>query len=120
MRKAALPAFVAVLMAVSALFGAVVFGGRGTPPGPPAETPAEYRLAILGGMMDVAHPSYAPLFRDLLASSRDSTYLLLAIGGLEKMRDLASLPDLHRILASDLPESIREAARKAIDRIEGR
>lgn len=47
-------------------------------------TPAEYRLAILGGLADVAAPASAPLFRRILADSKDESYLLMAIGALEK------------------------------------
>ncbi len=79
------------------------------------ETPAIYRAGILGGLADVAAPSTAPLFRKILSDTKDETYLLIAIGALAKMKDAASRPDLERIASSELPETIREAARKALE-----
>jgi hypothetical protein len=81
------------------------------------DTPAEYRLGILGGLADVAAPSTAPLFRKMLSDTKDETYLLVAIGALAKMKDQASRPDLERVASSGLPETIREAARKALDEL---
>ena len=80
------------------------------------ETPAEYRLPILGGLADVASPASAPLFRRILADTKDAAYLLIAVGALEKMKDLGSRADLERVAAAaDLPASVREAARRAAD-----
>jgi HEAT repeat protein len=80
-----------------------------------ADTPAMYRAAILGGLADVAAPSTAPLFRKILSDTKDETFLFMAIGALAKMKDEASRPDLERVASSELPESIREAARKALE-----
>jgi hypothetical protein len=82
-----------------------------------ADTPAIYRAGILGGLADVAAPSTAPLFRKILSDTKDETFLLLAIGALAKMKDEASRPDLERVASSELPETIREAAKKALQQI---
>lgn len=81
------------------------------------DTPAEYRLAILGGLADVAAPSTAPLFRRILADTKDASYLLMSIGALEKMKDLESIPALQRIAGSTQPDMVKQAAAKAIDAI---
>jgi len=80
-----------------------------------AETPAEYRIFVLGGLADVASPSTAPLFRKILSDSRDEGYLLIAIGALEKMKDVEAIPALQRVATDDHPDSIQEAAQKAIE-----
>ncbi len=82
------------------------------------DTPDEYLLAILGGLADVAAPSTAPLFRKILGDTRDPTYLFIAIGALKKMKDQAALTELRRIVDSDLPESVRNAAADAIEALE--
>ena len=82
-----------------------------------AETPAEYRLAILGGLADVAAPSTAPLFRRILADTKDVSYLLVSIGALEKMKDAESIPALERVAGSSQPDMVKQAASKAIDAI---
>jgi len=82
-----------------------------------AETPAEYRLPILGGLADVAAPSTAPLFRKILADTKDTGYLLQAIGALGKMKDVESIPALERVAASTQQEMVRQAATKAIETI---
>jgi len=82
-----------------------------------AETPAEYRLAILGGLADVAAPSTAPLFRKMLADTKDASYLLAAIGALGKMKDAESIPALEKIAGSAQPEMVKQAATKAIETI---
>jgi HEAT repeat protein len=82
-----------------------------------AETPAEYRLAILGGLADVAAPSTAPLFRRILADTKDMSYLLVSIGALEKMKDAESIPALERVAGSTQPDMVKQAATKAIDSI---
>ncbi len=81
------------------------------------QTPQEYRIAVLGGMSQVGHATYAPVFREILSTSRDMTYLLLAIAGLEKAKDASSLPDLLRLSTSDHPEAVRQAALRAARRI---
>lgn len=81
-----------------------------------SETPTEYRLAILGGLADVAAPSSVPIFQRILQDTKDAGYLLLAVMGLEKVRDPASRPDLERLAANEaMSKSIREAARKALE-----
>ena len=82
-----------------------------------AETPAEYRLAILGGLADVAAPSTAPLFRRILADTKDASYLLVSISALEKMKDVEAIPALERVAASTQPDMVKQAATKAIDAI---
>jgi HEAT repeat protein len=82
-----------------------------------AETPAEYRLAILGGLADVAAPATAPLFRRILADTKDVSYLLVSIGALEKMKDAQSIPALERVAGSTQPDMVKQAATKAIDSI---
>src|SRR5262249_6958411 len=82
-----------------------------------AETPAEYRLPILGGLAEVAAPATAPLFRKILADTKDPAYLLMSIGALEKMKDAESLPALQRIADSTNPPMVKQAASKAIDAI---
>jgi len=77
----------------------------------------EYRLAILGGLADVAASSSAPLFRKIVRESRDMSYLLVSIGALEKMKDVASLTDLQALLVSSTTQNVKEAAQKAIDAI---
>jgi HEAT repeat protein len=81
-------------------------------------TPAEYRLAVLGGLADVAAPSTAPLFRRILADTQDATYLLLSIGALEKMKDAEAVPALQRIVSSTQPDLVKQRAGRAIESIE--
>jgi HEAT repeat protein len=80
-------------------------------------TPAEYRLAVLGGLADVAAPSTAPLFRRILADTQDATYLLLSIGALEKMKDAEAIPALQRIASSTQPDLVKQRAGRAIESI---
>jgi len=82
-----------------------------------ADTPAEYRLPILGGLADVAAPSTAPLFRKILPDTKDVSYLLASIGALEKMKDTASLPALEQLAASASSDIVKQAAAKAVDAI---
>ena len=82
-----------------------------------SDTPAEYRIPILGGLADVAAPATAPLFRRILTDSKDETYLILAIMAVEKMKDTDSLPVLQQVLASTQPDFVKQAATKAIDSI---
>jgi len=81
------------------------------------DTPAEYSLAILGGLADVAAPSTGPLFRKILNDTTDAGYVLIAIGALEKMKDSQALPDLQRITTSSQSDMVRQAAQRAIDNI---
>lgn len=83
------------------------------------ETPSEYRIAILGGISDVAAPSTAPLFRKILAEKDDMTYLYLAINALEKMMDRDSLDALANVIAHAKEDSVKEAAKKAYNTIVG-
>jgi HEAT repeat protein len=81
-----------------------------------SSTPAEYRLAVLGGLSDVAAPSSAPIFKKILAESTDITALFLAIGAAEKLKDATFVQDLNRIAGdSKYAANIREMARKAAD-----
>jgi HEAT repeat protein len=82
-----------------------------------ADTPAEYRLAILGGLADVAAPSTAPLFRRILADTKDASYLLVSIGALAKMKDTESIPSLEKVAGSTQPDMVKQAATRAIDTI---
>jgi len=82
-----------------------------------SETPAEYRLAILGGLADVAAPSTASLFRRILADTKDASYLLVSIGALGKMKDAESIPALEKIAGSSQPEMVKQAATRAIETI---
>lgn len=82
-----------------------------------ADTPATVRVAILGGLADVAAPSTAPLFRKILSDTKDETFLFLAINALLKMKDEGSRAELERLVSSDLPETLREQARKALDQL---
>ena len=82
-----------------------------------ADTPAEYRLAILAGLADVAAPTTGPLFRQILADTTDAGYVLIAIGALEKMKDAQALPTLQSIATSTKSDTIRQAAQRAIDNI---
>lgn len=79
----------------------------------------DYRIAVLGGIADVAHPTTAPMFRKMLAESSDVTLLSLSISAIEKMKDQASLPLLAQIVQGTAPESARNAAKKAYNTISG-
>jgi len=80
-------------------------------------TPAEYRLPVLGGLADVAAPSTAPLFRKILTDTQDVTYLLASIGALEKMKDSESLPALQQLADSSPSQIVKQAAARAVDAI---
>ncbi|HEV3026514.1 MAG TPA: HEAT repeat domain-containing protein, partial [Planctomycetota bacterium] len=82
-----------------------------------SETPTEYRLAVLGGLADVAAPSTAPLFRKILTDTQDVSYLLASIGALEKMRDTEALPALENLAGSSSSQIVKQAALKAIGAI---
>lgn len=80
-------------------------------------TPPEYRLAVLGGLADVAAPSTAPLFRQILSDTKDASYLLMSMAALSKMKDAESIPALERIQGSTQPDTVKQAAGKAIEAI---
>jgi len=80
-------------------------------------TPAEYRLAVLGGLADVAAPSTAPLFRKILTDTQDVSYLLASISALEKMKDTEALPALQNLAGSASSQIVKQAAAKAIEAI---
>ena len=82
------------------------------------ETPSEYRLAVLGALADVASPSTAGAFRRILSETEDPAYLMLAMKALAKMKDTGAIEDLQRLSNSDLPEVLRNAARRTIDEIQ--
>jgi HEAT repeat protein len=82
-----------------------------------ADTPPEYRLAILGGLADVAAPSTAPLFRKILSDTKDAAYLLVSIGALEKMKDAESITALQAIVNSTQTDMVKQRAAKAIETI---
>ena len=82
------------------------------------DTPPEYRLLVLGGLADVADPTTAPIFREILAESKDITYLLTSIHAVEKMKDKSSLPELQAILNSDVSDLVKEKAEEAIFNIQ--
>jgi hypothetical protein len=81
------------------------------------KTPAEYRLAVLGGLADVAAPSTAPLFRKILTDTQDTSYLLASIGALEKMKDSEALPTLQQLAESSPSQIVKQAAARAVDAI---
>jgi HEAT repeat protein len=82
-----------------------------------ADTPPEYRLAILGGLADVAAPTTAPLFRKILSDTKDAAYLLVSIGALEKMKDAESIAALQALANSTQPDMVKQRAAKAIETI---
>lgn len=80
-------------------------------------TPAEYRLGILAGLVDVAAPATAPLFRRILSDTKDEGYVLMAIHALETIKDSQALAVLEQLAASGQSELIKQAAAKAVDAI---
>jgi len=79
-------------------------------------TPAEYRLAVLGGLGDVAAKSSAPIFKKILAESTDISALFVAIGAVQKMGDAGFVQELNRIAGdAKYAANIREMAKKAAD-----
>lgn len=82
------------------------------------KTPAEYRLAVLGGLADVAAPSTGPLFVKILTDTQDVSYLLASIGALEKMKDSDALQALQQLSGSSPSQIVRQAAARAIDAIQ--
>lgn len=77
------------------------------------------RLGVLGGIADVADPSTAPIFRELLATSMDDTTLILSISAVEKMKDQASLGALQAIIQGSRSSLVKEPAKKAYNTIYG-
>ena len=59
----------------------------------------------------------AALFRRILEDSEDPAYLLIAMSALGKMKDGDAIGLLERIAGSDVPDSVRNTARKTIDAI---
>jgi hypothetical protein len=82
------------------------------------KTPAEYRLAVLGGLADVAAPSTGPLFVKILTDTQDVSYLLASIGALEKMKDSDALQALQQLSGSSPSQIVWQAAASAIDAIQ--
>jgi HEAT repeat protein len=81
-----------------------------------AATPAEHKLAVLGGLADVAAPSSAPIFKKILAEATDISYLYVAISAAQKLNDVSFLPDLNRIAAdTKYSSNVREFAKKAAE-----
>ena len=74
-------------------------------------------IAILGGLADVAAPSTADTFRRILKDTEDPQYLLIAMSALAKMKDSGAIAELERIAGSELPEVLRNAAQRTIDKI---
>ncbi|MBI5367657.1 MAG: HEAT repeat domain-containing protein [Planctomycetes bacterium] len=81
---------------------------------------AATKPAILGGLMDVAAPSTAPIFRALLKEKQEIGFHLMAIKALEKMKDVDSLTEL-RVLINDpqVDGSVKAAAKGAYNAISG-
>lgn len=81
------------------------------------DTPAEYRMAVLGGLADVAAPSTAPLFRKILTDTKDVSYLLASIMALEKMKDAEAVPALQQLSTNAPSDIVKQAAARAVDAI---
>jgi len=79
-------------------------------------TPAEYKIAVLGGLGDVAAKSSAPIFKKILTESTDITALFIAIGAVQRLGDTGFVQDLNRIAGdAKYSSNIREMAKKAAD-----
>jgi len=79
------------------------------------------RMASLGAVLTLDSPRIAPLAREQLTTEGvDLGMRLLAIQALGRIRDQAALPLLERIVSGSYPESLKEEARAAIQRILGR
>lgn len=81
--------------------------------------PMQERLGVLGGLADVADPSTAPLFRELLSTSKDETTLILSVSVVEKLADKASLSPLQAIIQGGGTSAVKELAKKAYNTIYG-
>lgn len=79
----------------------------------------QYKLAVLGGLMDVAAPSTAPFFRDILDHDTDMTALLYSIQAVQSMKDQGSLDSLKNLIFNAKDNSIKGAAKKAYNEISG-
>lgn len=84
----------------------------------PAHSPIE-RYQVLAGVADVADDSTAPLFRDLLSTSKDDSTLFLAIGVVQKLNDKSSLAPLQAIIQGSGSSLIKDPAKKAYNAIYG-
>ncbi len=82
-----------------------------------ATGPAEYRVAVLGGLAEIAAPSTVTFFREILNDTTDATELILAINALAAMKDEGALPQLQRIAGSAASQGVRDAAAKAVAQI---
>lgn len=79
------------------------------------------RMASLGAVLTLDNPRIAPLAREQLTlPDVDVGMRVLAIQALGRIRDQAALPLLERIVSGSYPESLKEEARAAIQRILGR
>lgn len=81
---------------------------------------AGVKPAVLGGLADVADPSTAELFREVLHSHREIGFEFMAIKALEKMKDTASLQDLEWVINNSPSHSVKEAAKAAFNTISGK
>ncbi|GEM_PF-3318153 len=84
----------------------------------PAHSAIE-RYQVLAGISDVADASTAPLFRELLETSKDDSTLFLAIGVVQKLNDKNSLAPLQAIIQGDGSSLIKAPAKKAYNAIYG-
>lgn len=84
------------------------------------QTPAQYRMGLLGGLADIASPRSSPLFHHLLTNSEDLSELNLALMAVQKLADSSFLPDLDAVINNQsLDGTIREGARKVYNDIAG-
>jgi len=85
--------------------------------------PTEMRMAVLQGMIDAAPAvqpqTVLPFLHELAQPERSWDQVMMACMALEKVGSPSSLPDLEAVVASDLPDSARNAARKAVNAILG-
>jgi HEAT repeat protein len=79
------------------------------------------RTPILGGIMDAGQPQFAPVFRPLIADrSQEYTCRLMGILGAAKIRDPQAIPALESVIGNpEDHDSLREAAKKAVNEIKG-
>jgi hypothetical protein len=80
------------------------------------KSPSDQKLAALGGLVHVASPSSAPVFRKILSESTDLTHLIVSIMAVQKMKDSSFIEDLNRLAGrTNVAANIREMAKKAAD-----
>jgi HEAT repeat protein len=80
-----------------------------------------YSAQVLGAIADLGNPETAPLFRSLLAGSKDIGTTLLSIRALETMKDSGALPLLASVIQNGTSgDSVQLEARKAYNAISGR